>query len=326
MLIVLGASVAVAVLADAVFTVIHATEHKGPIARTMLRIGRAGVHRLPRRLRTAAGIVITFMIVLSWTLGLWLAWTIALLDPSIAIQTARGVPAPDLLDAIYVAGFAIFTLGTGDLEAGTQVGRLVTVAASATGLFTVTLEVTYLVSLTSAISHERSTARQAYALGHDVSTILRRAWDGESFRPIEPYLQEVARDLSTLAERHRLFPVLHDVLPNERRMALGPSLLALSDACEVMAHAVGQPAALRTLSYEQVTEAMDAVLRGLPRRERELSPPAAPDTAAALAVVGEVPARTVEETDVVAARRRGLFALAMEEGWRDAAYEVVRVS
>jgi len=58
-LIVLGASVAVAVLADAVFTVIRATEAKGPIARTVLRIGRAGVHRLPRRLRTAAGIIIT---------------------------------------------------------------------------------------------------------------------------------------------------------------------------------------------------------------------------------------------------------------------------
>jgi len=189
----------------------------------------------------------------------------------------------------------------------------------------VTLEVTYLVSLTSAISHERSTARQAYALGHDLPTILRRAWDGESFRSIEPYLQAIARDLGTLAERHRLFPVLHDVLPNERRMALGPSLLALSDACEVMAHSVAKPAALSTLSYEQMTEAMDSVVRGLPKREREVSPPAAPDTAAALAILGEIPARDVEETDAVVARRQGLFALAMEEGWRDAAYEVLRV-
>jgi hypothetical protein len=106
------------------------------------------------------------------------------------------------------------------------VGRMVTVIASGSGLFTVTLEVTYLVSLTSAISHERSTARQASALGGDVPTILRRAWDGRSFRGIEPILQSLARDLSALAEEHRLFPVLHDVLPNERRLALGPSLLA----------------------------------------------------------------------------------------------------
>ena len=78
--------------------------------------------------------------------------------------------------------------------------------------------------------------------------------------------------------------MLHDVLPSERRMALGPSLLALSDACEVMAHAVAKPAALTTLSYEQMTESMDALLRGLPQREQEVSPPAAPAPAAALII------------------------------------------
>jgi hypothetical protein len=283
------------------------------------------VHRLPRRLRAVAGIFITFMIVLSWTLGLWLSWTIALLDPAVAIQTTAGEPATGLLDVIYVAGYAIFTLGTGDLEAGTQVGRMVTVIASGSGLFTVTLEVTYLVSLTSAISHERSTARQAYALGGDVPTILRRAWDGRSFRGIEPILQLLARDLSALAEEHRLFPVLHDVLPNERRLALGPSLLALSDACEVMAHAVERDAAITTLTYEQVVEAMDAVLAGLPAGEQHLTAPVAPATATALSVIGETPVREVPARDAVGQRRRGLFALAMEEGWKDAACEGVRV-
>lgn len=325
MLIAIGALVALVVLADAVFTVIRATEEKGPIARFVLRIGRAGVHRLPRRFRTAAGVIITFLIVLSWTLGLWLAWTIALLDPAVALRTAGGEPASGVLDAMYVAGFAIFTLGTGDLEAGTQAGRLVTVLASGTGLFTVTLEVTYLVSLTSAISHERSTARQVYALGGDVRTILRRAWDGRSFRPIEPYLQAVTRDLSALAEHHRLFPVLHDILPAERKMALGPSLLALADACEVMAHAVGQEAALSILSYEEVTEAMDALIASLPSGDTAITPPSRSSMSSALAVIGEVPAREVPYHDPARERRQGLFALATEEGWRDAAYEVVQV-
>jgi hypothetical protein len=325
-LVVLGILLALLVMIDAVRTVVNITAQKGPIARTVHRIGRQLARRLPGRWRSSAGLVITFAILVSWTLGLWLAWTIALLDPAVQIvETADGTPARGLLDAVYLAGFSIFTLGTGDLGAGTTTGRLVTVLASGTGLFTVSVEVTYLVALTSAAAHERKTARLATALGGDVRTIVSRSWDGESFRQVEPILQALARDLSELAESHRTFPVLHDVLPRTRSSALGPSLLALSDAIDVMHRSAPARSALTRLTYEQLVVAVDGVLSGLPDDGRPHDDPPAADPDGLLAGLGCVPSRERSVDEAIAARRRGLFRLAVEEGWRDAALAAIEV-
>ncbi|MFA9430628.1 hypothetical protein [Egicoccus sp. AB-alg2] len=325
MLIALGAAMAVFVLRDAIRTTINLSEKRGPIATLVLKTGRRITEMLPRRFKTTAGLAITIAVVVSWTLGLWLAWFVALLDPAVEIVRSGDDAPLGLLDTLYVAGFSIFTLGTGDLEADNTAGRLVTVVASGTGLFTVTLEVTYLLSLTSAAAHERSTARQTYALGHDAAQIVARAFDGRTFAQVEPLLQQLARDLSTLAEQHRTFPVLHDVLPSSRELALGPSLLALSDAADVMHFAAPEACAINRLTYQQLTEAIDGVLAGLPPGRRPPEPPAAAPAGALLRQAGCEESRPMPDDEAVADRRRGLYALASEEGWESAADDAIAI-
>jgi hypothetical protein len=321
-LIAFGVALALFVMVDAVRTTINLAQRPGPIARTVVATGRRAVQVLPNRARSTAGLFITVAVVISWTLGLWVAWTIALLDPSVVLVRAGGDTPLGLVETIYVAGFSIFTLGTGDLEAATNAGRLVSVAASATGLFTVTLEVTYLLSLTQAASHERSTARHAYALGSDVGTIVRRAYRDGSFRDVEPLLIRLASDVSDLAERHRTFPVLHDILPRERPLALGPSLLALSDAVDVMYLAAPEDARIGALVYEQVAEAMDALAEHVPQHP-EPDPPPRGDVTRLLAMIGLEPVAEVLHDDPVDRRRRGLYALSIEEGWQEVAAQAV---
>lgn len=326
MLIALGALLATFVFADAVVTVINITQRSGPIASTVHRGVRALSRGLPHRIRAITGVVITLAIVLSWTFGLWIAWTVAMLDPAVAIRTADGQPVDGLAGAVYVAGFSIFTLGTGDLEAGTAVGRLVTVFASFTGLFTVTFEVTYLLSLLTAVAHERSTARKTFALGPDVATIVRRSWDGRTFRTVEPLLHDVARDLVRLAEDHRTFKVLHDVLPTDRSTALGPSLLALSDAADVLHYAADEQLSITELTHAVLTAAIDGVIAGMPEHETDDEPPPPSDPAGLFAVLGIPAARRVPVDDENSWRRRCLYALATEEGWRSVVDEAVGTS
>jgi hypothetical protein len=325
-LIVLGAVLALFVMTDAVRTTINLSETTGPIARSVVGIGRRIARRLPTRLRTSAGLLITVAVVVSWTGGLWLAWSIALLDPSVSVLRAADGSPLGVLETVYLAGFSVFTLGTGDVEAASNTGRFISIAASATGLFTVTLEVTYLLSLTQAAAHERATARQAHALGGDVVTIVRQAYRDRSFSGIEPLLFRLASDLSHLAERHRTFPVLHDVLPQERSLALGPSLLALSDALDAMHLAVPQEAAVGVLAYQQITQAMDGlVARTPPQEEGAPEPPARPDVRELLGLADcDVEARLDWDPDTHH-RRRGLYVMAIEEGWQEVAEEVVRL-
>jgi hypothetical protein len=322
-LIALGAAMALFVMIDAVRTTINLADRPGPMARTVVAGGRRIVRVLPGRARATAGLALTLAVVVSWTLGLWLSWGLALLDPAVEIvRTSDGSPL-GVLETFYVAGFSVFTLGTGDVAATTNVGRFVSVVASATGLFTVTLEVTYLLSLTQAASHERSTARKAYAFGGDVGTILRNAARDGSFRAIEPLIFQLAHDVSRLAEQHRTFPVLHDVLPRERSLALGPSLLAIADALDAMHHAVADEHAVGVLAYRQCTEAMDGLLSRLPPSDRVPEAPTRGDVAALLRSAGCEPVREVPDDPAIDERRRGLYAFATEEGWREVADAVV---
>jgi len=84
-LVAVGAVLALFVMADAVRTTINLTERTGPIARTVLALGRKLVEVLPRQAKGSFGLVITVAVVLSWTGGLWLSWWLALLDPSIGV-------------------------------------------------------------------------------------------------------------------------------------------------------------------------------------------------------------------------------------------------
>jgi hypothetical protein len=323
MLIALGAAMALFVMVDAVRTTINLSGRPGPMARTVVAAARRVVRTLPERLRGSAGLAMTVAVVVSWTLGLWLAWTVALLDPAVeVVRAADGSPLGPA-GSFYVAGFSVFTLGTGDVEATTNTGRLVSVVASATGLFTVTLEVTYLLSLTRAAAQERRTARQTFALGGDVATILRDAVRDRSFRGMEPVLLDLASEISELAEHHRTFPVLHDVLPRDRQHALGPSLLALADALDVMHFALPDERAVGVLAYRQCTDAIDGLLRSLPSQEPwPEAPPRVPATTL-LRLIGCEAEREVPDDPTLDERRRGLYALAREEGWREVAQEVV---
>jgi hypothetical protein len=325
LLIALGAAMALFVMLDAVRTTINLSDRPGPMARRVVGLGRRAVRALPIRARGTAGLFISVAVVLSWTLGLWLSWSVALLDPAVTLVRAGDGTELGVVETIYLAGFSVFTLGTGDVESATNAGRFLSVVASGTGLFTVTLEVTYLLSLTQAAAHERSTARQAYALGSDVRTIVGQAYRDRSFIGIEPLLFRLASDLSRLAEQHRTFPVLHDVLPRERSLALGPSLLALSDALDAMHHAVGPPSGVGVLAYRQVTEAMGGLVARLPARDDLPVPPRRADVASLLDSVGCTPEGEVPDDPDLARRRAGLFALAIEEGWQEVAEQVVAV-
>lgn len=323
MLLAIGVALALFVLRDAVHTAVNLSQRTSLLAGGVLRAGRRLAHLLPGREPASTGLVVTMGMVAVWTVGIWLAWTIALLDPAVVITGEEGQPAGGWWDAAYLAGISVFTLGTGDIEPANTVTRLTTVAASWTGLFVVTLEVTYLLSLVQAAIHERQTARRANALGDGVAAIIERAWDGTSFGSIEPVLQDLARDLSALAEQHRTFPVLYDVRPTRPELALGPALLAVSDAVEVLRHAPPDELALSRLTYDQITAALDGMGNALPPPRLTPDPPPREDAASLLAGVGAPAADDAAASARAVERRCTFYRLAVEEGYGTAADAVV---
>jgi len=151
------------------------------------------------RMLSAVGVTMLVATPILWALALWAGFTMvfsaaegAVVDPT------TQVPATGMGRA-YFAGLSVFTLGTGDLVAGSEGWRMASALASLMGLAMITLGITYLVPVTQAASERRSLARQ---LRHDheaaeaIGTASTEACEAvlESFAATRGLLAKVTED------------------------------------------------------------------------------------------------------------------------------------
>lgn len=147
--------------------------------------------------------------VVTWVLLLWASWSLLFWGGGSIVDSSTQLSA-GFADVVYYAGFTIFTLGVGDFEETTPGWRLATAVAGFEGLFLVTLSITYLLSVVSAVVARRALAAQVTALGDTASLIVARAWDGTSFSSaFEQQLVGLSGSLASVAEQHLVYPVLH---------------------------------------------------------------------------------------------------------------------
>lgn len=100
-------------------------------------------------------------------------------------------------------------------------------AASVTGLALITLAITYVTPVMSAVVTKRRVARVIVALGPTPTDVLDKGWDGQSFQRIASHMTNLAPALADLAQQHMAYPVLHYFHPAERATALAPAVAVL---------------------------------------------------------------------------------------------------
>jgi hypothetical protein len=314
---VLGVVVLVVAVTDALATTINVTERPPPLARAVLRTTRRPLRALlVGRRRALVGLLQTVLLLGTWGALLWGGWTLVLLaDPVVLVRGESGAAA-GVIDHLYVAGYAVFTLGNGDFSPATPAAQVLIVLAAGSGLAVVTLAVTYLLGLTGASQHKRRLARMVHGLGEDAHQMVRRSWTGSDFGPAAQALDSLATDVTELAEHHAAFPVLHEFAATRRELAAGPALLALLDAVTLMRACADDRARLPEMPAVQLGAAVDELLHSMPELEPQATPPPAPGTGVLEELgitVAPPPSTGVDEA--THARRRGLHALAVHEGW-----------
>jgi hypothetical protein len=131
------------------------------------------------------------------------------------------------------------TLGVGDYTPGTTAAQVATTAAVLTGLFLITLGITYLMQVVSAVVDKRTIAGHIAVLGTDPVDILRRNWDGTQFSPMfAQHLTSLTPEVIRLGERHLAFPVLHYFHAQSRTKSAAAALTALDGAVLLLSAAV----------------------------------------------------------------------------------------
>jgi hypothetical protein len=138
-------------------------------------------------------------------------------DPS-AFSIAGVQPQSALEDALYFSALSFFTLGYGEIVPVHPIARLLAVLQGALGLTTLSLSVTYLLSVYPLIARKIGLAASLNLEtgGRSDGVILAERYvRGGRYEALAQRLAEVNDELLKLGQSHGLYPVLYYIRPRE---------------------------------------------------------------------------------------------------------------
>ena len=235
-----GAALMALFLADIFLTVLYARAGTGLLAPHWNRcvwLMVSGVAKMAGRYRSAvlsfAGPLIVIALIAFWALGLTLAAAF-IVRPELGttIRPSSGETPTDLVTALLVAGNSLSIVGGGDYAPHSSGTRLLFLVNSLIGASVLSLVLSYLVQVYSAL-HERN----AFALTIDLMTgetgdaakMLTRLSQGGDFSDATSTLDNLVRPLAMIKEAHHFYPLLFYFRFNDPRYAVTRFVFILLD-------------------------------------------------------------------------------------------------
>ncbi|TPE45865.1 potassium channel family protein [Pontibacter mangrovi] len=187
-----------------------------------------------RRALAGAGITIIMATILSWVLMLWAGQTLIYLsDVDAVVNSTTEVPA-NLYDRIYFTGYTLSSLGNGDFKGGTNAWRVYSAFISFSGLIFITIAISYMVPILSAVTERRSLSIRIAAIGDSPELMLLNSWDGKDFKSLDKHFSGLAQPIAKQGQLHLAYPLLHYFYHSEKAVALLPNLAALDEALTML--------------------------------------------------------------------------------------------
>lgn len=183
---------------------------------------------------TGAGIVIIFSILMTWVVLLWMGNFLIFSGDNQSVVDATTQVAANWKERIYFTGYTLSTLGNGDFKAGTDGWSIYAAFISFTGLIFITIAITYMVPVLSAVTQRRALSIRIASIGHSPQRMLLNNWNGEDFRKLEDQFQSLAQDIATQGQMHLSYPVLHYFQHKDKEASLLPNLVAIDEAITLL--------------------------------------------------------------------------------------------
>ncbi len=245
----------------------------GPLARRFYRFcwtlwHRLVGHRTPqarRRLGRLGPMLIPMTIIL-WG-GLLLVGYMLLLLPyagAFAVGVGGKVAFPPWFNAFYISAYSVSTLGIGDVVPNGEVARAIMVAAAASGFVLITIAITYLLSVYSALERMTALAFEIHRFigrsdGQTPVDVVTLAVSTDSTSELSSWLSSTTTALSQVVQADDEFPLLHFFhMPYERALPL-----ALADLLEIvtLCRTLLSPEVYPSLTGGLVTAGTERVVR-----------------------------------------------------------------
>ena len=299
---------------DVAATVLGVSRGAGPVSGRMSFWLWRGMRRLAagrpqHRLLASAGTTITVSTMLLWFLVAWAGWALIL-----------GSATTDTFGERLLEAGTILLGGLGGDNTGMADGwRVVSLIATAHGLFLASLTIAYLIPVVAAVTEKRQLAGHISTLGVTPPEIVTRAWNGKGFGHLEMLLINLVPEISLLAQRHMAYPLVHYFHSAVRYRAAAPTVAALDEALAMIELGVQRDVRPDMVAVRTARAAIGELLETLENDflHAAETPPPVPE----LACLVDAGIPTVPQEEFAAAmeeesyRRALLLAMVEHDGW-----------
>lgn len=236
-----GAALMVLFLADIFLTVLYARAGTGLLAPRWNRLVWAALHgisglfgRRRGQVLTFAGPLIVVMLIVFWALGLTIgAALIVRPELGTAIRPGSGTTPTDFVTALLVAGNSLSIVGGGDYSPHTTGTKLLFLMNSLIGASVLSLVLSYLVQVYSALRERNALALSIDLLTDgtgDAAVMLARLMPNGDADQATSELGNLVRPLTTAKEAHHFYPLLFYFRFEEPYYAVSRLCFVLLDA------------------------------------------------------------------------------------------------
>ena len=233
-LLVVGILLTLWILIEALWTTVWADRNSSPLTSRLTSLlwkcFRTFVHSGKNGFLNLAGPVILMSSVLFWIVMLWLGWVLTFYAVPGSVLLKGTQASPDFTDLVWYVAYCIFTVGNGDFSPHGDVWQVVSSFVALSGMGMVTLAITYLLQVVSAVVNKRSFASQVIAIGKTPEGFVKKEWSHGNFGSIALQLNSLSNQLSTLSEQHLAFPILHYYHTANHHKAQALAIAILYDA------------------------------------------------------------------------------------------------
>lgn len=231
---------------DVYATVLHTTARFGPVGeglnRTVWGAACLVAFRLSRVRRhkflNAVGPLLMPLLVAVFVVSIVVAFALVYY-PRMPEQfvLSHDPDGPRWINALYFSGITLTSVGYGDIVPRAAPMRFVAMFESATGLFLISLAVTYLLTVYRALERKRAVALSFYhqaGEGADAAGYIAHHCVEGRFYGLREALRTATRDIQGLHEAHVEHPVIHYFHPIEVYKSLPRMLFLLLESCAII--------------------------------------------------------------------------------------------
>ncbi len=308
---------------DAIATAIRVGRRGGPVTRlvagvlwrALSKLRRPQSRRAPLSL---AGLLVTLAVIFFWIMAMVTGWFLVFSSaPDSILEPHTDRPASGWARLNFAASMVFG--GSTDLRPSAPLWQACSWGASGSGLMLISLFITYLILLSTAVSQKRQLARVISAFGRTPADILVKGWSERNFKLLQDWLISLTPMLARLVEHHHTFPMLHFFHTADRDAAVGPSIAVLNDAILLLSGAVSEQVRPSDLALDPPRTVIATLLSTIP--EAYLHTAAEPPPEPHLGALDHhgIPHQPPDEINAAFAgaayHRRRLLSLVLHEGW-----------